>query len=302
MSRSTSLATPIVALATAVAAGIASAVGVLLRGDASVATVTSVRGETYEMATTGVYAFNAQRVVAEGVGWDLFTLFVAVPAMAIAALLVAHGSFQGRLLAAGLFGYFLYLYLEYAVTWAFGPLFLLFVGTFALALAGLGLCVRDLAGEGIAGRFGAGYPTRALPAVLVTMSLLLAMLWLRRVAEGLTAGVDGLLLGETTMTVQALDLALMVPISAAVALGAWRGTDLGLLAGAAFSVTFTAMTAAITSMLVSAWAVEGEPEAAPLAIFGLATAAGVWLGVRAFRSVHAEARAPRTVLAPAATA
>ena len=109
------------------------------------------------------------------------------------------------------------------------------------------------------------------------MSLLLSMLWLRRVAVGLTAGVDGLLLGETTMTVQALDLALVVPISVAVAVNAWRATDLGRAAGAAVAVAFTAMAGAITSMLLSAWAVEGSPEVAPLGIFGLATALGGWL-------------------------
>ena len=41
--------------------------------DGALATVTSARGETYDVATTGVYANNAMQLVAEGVGWDVFT-------------------------------------------------------------------------------------------------------------------------------------------------------------------------------------------------------------------------------------
>ena len=39
--------------------------------------------------------------------------------------------------AAGLFGYFVYQYLEYSVTWAFGPLFPLFIAIYAASLAGI---------------------------------------------------------------------------------------------------------------------------------------------------------------------
>ena len=83
--------------------------------------VINEREVPYEMATSGVYAFNAQRVVAEGIGWDIFTLVVAVPVVVRAFWWPAD-----RLVVAcsrpGLLGYF-YQYLAYAVTWAFGPLF-----------------------------------------------------------------------------------------------------------------------------------------------------------------------------------
>ncbi|WP_455382268.1 hypothetical protein, partial [Salinispira pacifica] len=64
-----------IVLATAVAAG----AGVFLRGEGHTQRVTSARGESYLMVTDGIYRNNAQRVVAEGVGWDIVTLFLAVP-------------------------------------------------------------------------------------------------------------------------------------------------------------------------------------------------------------------------------
>ena len=125
------------AVVVALLAAAVAALGVFARGDGSYETVTSVRGVTYAMATSGVYAYNAQRLVSEGVGWDVFTLFVAVPAMLATAGFVVAGSFRARLLALGLFGYFFYQYLEYAMTWAFGPLFPLFILIFGASLVGL---------------------------------------------------------------------------------------------------------------------------------------------------------------------
>src|SRR6266568_5653821 len=63
-------------LAVALSAGAVSAVGVFRRGSGASMEVVSPRGERFPMATDGVYAWNAQRVVAEGVGWDVFTLAV----------------------------------------------------------------------------------------------------------------------------------------------------------------------------------------------------------------------------------
>jgi hypothetical protein len=299
MSRTSNLSIGALSLVVALAAGIVSAIGVFARGDGAVAVVTSVRGETYEMATSGVYANNAQRVVAEGVGWDVFTLLVAAPAMIIAAWLVGHGSFRGRLIAAGLFGYFLYAYLEYTVTWAFGPLFLAYVSIYGASLIGIGLVAVDLGRAGVDGRFGPGLPSRAWPVLLVTMSVLLTLSWLSRIGQALGSGVDGLLLGETTMTVQALDLGLVVPLSIVVAAIAWRGSQVAWAISAAYSVTFVAMTGAITSMMVSASLVEGVVEVVPLAIFGSAAIVGLWLAIRIFRSIIPEATSsPIPSLAP----
>ena len=118
-------------LAIALVTGATAAAGVLLRGDGSTAQATSVRGETYSYATTGVYEYNAERVVAEGVGWDWVTLCFAVPALLAALPFVARGSLKARLFAMGILGYFVYQYLMYAVFWAFGPLFVPFIAIYS---------------------------------------------------------------------------------------------------------------------------------------------------------------------------
>lgn len=270
----------------ALLAGIASALGVFARGDGTVESVINTRGVAYEMVTDGVYAYNAQRVVAEGIGWDLFTLFVGVPALVVAAVLVARGSFRGRLFAAGLFGYFFYQYLEYAVTWAFGPLFLLFVVIYAASLAGVVWIGVSIAREGVAGRFSERFPRRGWAVLNIAMSAILTLLWLQRIAAALGGDLLGTgLTSETTMTVQALDLGLVVPTSAFIAVLVWRRSRAGYALAAAYSVSFVSMALAIVGMLLSAWAVEGTLEVAPVAIFGLAALAAVAIGARMYGSV-----------------
>jgi hypothetical protein len=285
--------------AIALLAGVAAGAGVFLRGDGAFTTVTSPRGETYEMATDGVYAYNALRVVAEGIGWDVFTLAVAVPALLLVSVLVARGSTRAQLAAAGMLGYFAYMYLEYAVTWAFGPLFPLFAVICAASLLGIVWIGASLASEGLAGRFADRFPRRSWAILSIGMSALLTVMWLGRIVQGLSGDVSGLLHGETTMTVQALDLGIVVPASVLIAIGALRRIPAAMAAAVAFAFTFVGLSAAIASMLVSAWLSTGALELPPIVIFVAATAGGVLVGWRMFEAVAftgpAEARSiPRT--------
>lgn len=237
------------------------------------------------MATTGVYANNALQVVAEGVGWDVFTLVVAAPALLLAAIGVWRGSSRAALLATGLLGYVLYNHLEYAVTWAFGPLFPLFVILFAASLAGLIGFGALLAAEGIGHRFSERFPRRSWAALSIGMSVLLTVMWAGRIVDALGSDIPPQLHGETTMTVQALDLGLVVPVSLIIAVAALRRHPAGLVAAASFSVTFVAMAAAIAAMMVSSWMVTGVPAIEPIVIFGVACLLGMGVSTRMLRSL-----------------
>ena len=276
-------------------AAVAAALGVFARGDGSYETVTSVRGVTYAMATDGVYAYNAQRLVSEGVGWDVLTLFVAVPAMLVAAALVAGGSYRGRLFALGLFGYLFYQYLEYAMTWAFGPLFPLFILIFGASLIGLVWFGSSVARDGIDHRFTEDFPGRPFAVVTALMAGLLAVMWTGRIVAGLSGdlGTAGLQ-GETTLVVQALDLGLVVPTALLIAALAWRRTPIGRVLASVYVVTSVAMSAAIVGMLLSAGVVEGSFELPPILIFGAYLVATLVLAIRMYRPTSPEPyRAPK---------
>ena len=232
-----------------------------------------------------MYANNALAIVAEGVGWDVFTLFVGVPALVVSAVLAARGSFRGVLVTSGVLGYFGYLHLEYAVTWAFGPLFPLFVAILAATVVGL-------VGERHAACRWRRH--RALQLRLPTPAVgrrepddeRPARRPVGRPHRRRPGDIAATLHGETTMTVQALDLGLLVPISVVIAVATLRRHPAGLAAGAAFAVTFVLLTAAIATMIVSSWIVTVEPAVAPIVTFGLAAVVGAFVTARIFDSAR----------------
>lgn len=270
----------------ALLAGTAAAIGITQRGSGATAEATSILGERYSYAIDGVYAHNAVRVVAEGVGWDAVTLFLAVPALLVAAVFVARGSLRARLAALGLFGYLAYQYLMYAMFWAVGPLFPLFVVLYPAALLGIAWIVGTLDTRALAAAVGPGFPRRTLAVFAAVMSAMLVVMWVPRIAAGIAGDPVGAnLLGTPTLTVQALDLGLVVPLSLATAVLVWRRHRAGYVLGALFTVKAVTMAGAIVAMLVSAWMVEGTLEVLPFAIFGAVTTFAGVLAARVLLAV-----------------
>ena len=273
-------------LAVALLAGAASSAGVFRRGSGETRLATSARGESYRYAVDGIYAWNAQRVVSEGVGWDFFTLFVAVPSLLAASVFVARGSYRGRLFAVGMLGYFFYQYFEYATYWAYGPLFLLFITIYATSLAGIVWMVSSLDVRGMAARFSDRFPRKAMAALCFVMSFALVfVMWLPLVLRSMTGKVDGILLGQTTLVVQAFDLGLIVPLAVFTGVAILRRRPIGYLLSAVFVVKAAAMACAIAAMLLSAWAVEGRLETLPFIFFVGVALTAFWIFIRVFSSV-----------------
>jgi hypothetical protein len=206
--------------------------------------------------------------------------------MLAAVPFVARGSLKGRLFALGLLGYFFYQYLMYAVVWAFGPLFLPFIAIYALSLAGIAWLASSIGIAGLARHVTDRFPRRGMAILCFVLAAALVAMWLQRIATGLSGNVAAaMLLGQTTMVVQALDLGLVVPLAAFTGVTAWRGRPVGYLLSSVVVVKAVAMASAICAMLLSAWAVEGRLEVGGFAFFAAAAAAALWLGIRMYRAV-----------------
>jgi hypothetical protein len=275
----------------------ASGAGVFLRGDGTYAEGRSVRGESYSYATGGVYRWNARRVVTEGVGWDIATLLLAVPAALVASCLLARGSYRGRLLAVGMFAYFAYQFMEYATYWAFGPLFLLYVAVFACSLAGIAWIAPGMKISSF-DRIALGrFPRRGMAALCLLMAALLLIMWVSMVAKASAPGAVPPLLGQTSFVVQAYDLGIIVPLLAFTGVALLRRKAVGYFLGATLVVKAAMMASAISAMILSAWAVEGTLEIAPLVVFAGAAVVSVMLTIRMYANIDpdgAVGRAPGT--------
>lgn len=273
----------------ALAVGVTSAIGVFARGSGATEHGVSIRGEEFEYATDGVYAYNAERVVAEGVGWDALTLFAAVPALLVCVPFVARGSLRARLAAAGILGYFVYQYLMYAVFWALGPLFPAFIMLYPVSFIGVVWIVATLDIRSLPARFSEKFPRKSIAIFSGVMGLQLIAMWVPRIATGLSGDLAGAgLLGTPTLAVQALDLGIIVPLALATAVLAWQRKPVGYLLAAVFSVKGVTMAGAIVAMLISAWIVEGTPEIPPLVLFSTATAVAGVIAFFVLKSVRDE--------------
>jgi hypothetical protein len=272
----------------AVLAGIASVAGILLRGDLATIPFTTLRGESIDAVTGGIYAWNALPVVSEGIGWDLVTLLLVVPSTFVAVRLAARGSLRGTLVLAGLLAYFVYQYAEYAMFWAAGPLFPLHVATFSLAITALVLVLAAIDLRELEAGAGARFPRRGVIALGIVMVVLLCGLWLPTVvAVSFRGEVQGRLNGAQTLVVPAFDLGLLVPLGAWTAALAWRRAPAGILLGAIVVVKSIAMPLAIVAMLVVEAVTTGVLQLPPIVVFlGVAVLASL-VGFRLYGAIDA---------------
>lgn len=269
-----------------VLAGIASLAGIALRGDLATIPYTTLRGEHLEVVTGGVYAWNSLPVVAEGIGWDIVTLSLAVPGILLAVPGLRAGSLRAALVALGLLAYFLYQYAEYAMFWAVGPLYPLHVLLVALSLSAIALLLAGLDVASVAARFSDRFPRRAVAGLGVFMVIVLGALWLPTIwAVAVDGAVQGRLNGGATLVVPAFDLGFLVPLGVFTALAAWRRLPAGYVLATTVVVKAVAMATAIAAMLVVEWLTTGVLAVVPIVLFALTALGSAAIGYRVYASI-----------------
>jgi hypothetical protein len=301
MRRPPDLASVLLVAVVAALAGIASAAGIALRGDLTTEPFTTVRGETLDVVTTGIYAWNSLPVVSEGVGWDIVTLVLVVPATLIALPALRRGSLRATLLVLGLLAYFLYQYAEYAMFWAVGPLYPVHLVTFSLALSALVLVGMRIDLADLAEHFAGRFPRRGVTALGILVVAILGGLWLPVIGRVVLAGeVAGNLHGAVTLVVPAFDLGILVPFGIFTAVAAWRRLPIGYVLGAVLVVKAVAMPIAIVAMLVVEAITTNELQVVPIAVFAAVALGAATLGIRMFGSLDGVVRARTAARAGAA--
>ena len=236
--------------------------------------------------TDGIYRFNAEGIVAEGIGWDIVTLLLVVPATLVALAFARRGSMRATLAAAGLLGYLCYQSAQYAVFWALGPLYPLYVATLALSVSALGLLLYGLDTDQLRVRPGPVFPRRSVVGYGVAVVVLLLGLWLRVVVNTWGAVTVAQLEGAATLVVPAFDLGLLVPLAVFATLAVHRALPIGYVLGSIVLVKGAAMGAAIVAMLTVEAIVADELALPPLVVFLVMAGVGLVIGARAILSLE----------------
>lgn len=280
----------IVLLCVGLGAAIASGAGIFLRGEPVTREAVSIRGERYEYRDSGVYRYTAERVIAEGIGWDLVTLGLAVPAffLILARFWILTGKnrldIRIHLILLGSLFYFLYQYLEYAMFWALGPLFPLHVFLFSASLFTIIALLKKVQIDQLPAQFDSSFPFKGIAFLSGFVGGVLILMWVPFVMEALQGKTEGKLYGSTTLVVQALDLGLIVPLVLWTTYATWKKQAVGYLLSFIVGVKGVLMGAALCAMLLNVWGTTGKIEVVPLVLFGAVMLVSGYLLVRIYRS------------------
>jgi hypothetical protein len=188
--------------------------------------------------------------------FDLITLVLAVPILAVALLPALRHWARARLVWVAVLAYVVYTYASYVFGTAFNDLFLLHVAVFSTAVFALALAMATMDAPAIAHRFHVRTPVRMVGSVLVVLGLALGAMWvtfsLRFAVTGVVPQEPSHLILPSSFTHLgwALDLSLLVPGYVLAGLLLWRRAAWGYVLATLLVVSGTLHQAAYLTALV----------------------------------------------------
>jgi hypothetical protein len=174
---------------------------------------TNHRGEQVMLNGQGLYRYDTVSSAAQEQGNDLVTLVVGLPLLAVSTWSAFRGSLRGRLLLTGTLGFFLYTYMSMSMLSSYNQLFLVYVAIFGFSLYAFALGMLSFDLEDLKRHFSESLPRGWLAGTMFLVGGFLLLAWLGRIVPPLIAGGTPPLENTTTLVIQAMDLALIVPVA-----------------------------------------------------------------------------------------
>jgi len=174
---------------------------------------TNHRGEVVMINGHGLYFYDTVSTAAQAQGNDLVILLVGVPLLAVSAWLALGGSLRARFLLTGTLGFFLYTYMSMACMAAYNALFLVYVGIFGLSLYGFILTMMSFDLKTLPQAFSDRFPRGWIVSLMFLVGGFLLVAWLGRIVPPLLQNQTPALENTTTLVIQFMDLALIVPLA-----------------------------------------------------------------------------------------
>jgi len=236
----------------AILAAAATLTGILSDGGDGEYLYESVRGEWVTLYGKGIYRHMSAGVAIQGIAQDYVTLFIAVPMLLLSFRQNARGSISWRIVLLGTLGYLFVTYLFYLVMAMYNALFLVYSALCGISFFGLMMVALSFNRNGLLAVlnriryavFGAWF--------LIINSLTIAMLWLSMVLPPLADGsiYPKALEHYTTLIVQGIDLALLLPLSFISGSLLLKKIPLGYLMTPAYLVFLSLLMTALVAKLV----------------------------------------------------
>jgi hypothetical protein len=199
-----------------------------------------------------VYARETPSWRAEAVGQDIANL-VVLPVLLVLGYAAARGSLKAFLVWLGTVVYTAYTFAIYAFDVHFGPLFLVHVTVFGLAVWALVGGLGSVEPRWVGRRFVSTPLGRFAPALLVVTAVLFALLWLSEDVPAMIENRPSATLvdaGLLTNPVHVLDLSLFLPVTVLAGVLLRRGHAWGHVLAPMVLTAMAAISAGIVSLIV----------------------------------------------------
>lgn len=243
----------ILVLLTALLAAIAAAAGIFTNQGSGQYEFKSIHDQTVTIYGKGLYQHMSADVAIQGIAQDYITLFLAIPLLLLSLFWARKGSLKGRFILAGTIGYIFLTYLFYMNMAMFNSLFLVYVSLTGLTFFALVLTLLSINSNQLPQVFDKPLPTKFIGGFLIFNASCIALLWLSVVVPPLIdkSIVPLSVQHYTTLTVQAFDLSLFLPISFVSGLLLIRKHKFGFLMAPVYLVFLSLLMTALIAKIVA---------------------------------------------------
>ncbi|HBG69826.1 MAG: hypothetical protein A2W93_00410 [Bacteroidetes bacterium GWF2_43_63] len=236
---------------------IASLAGILSEGGNGEYIFKSIHGQAVTIYGKGLYQHMSSDVAIQGIAQDYVTLLLAIPFLLFSLYRSRLGLLSGKFLLAGVLNYIFLTYLFYMNMAMYNSMFLVYVTLTGLSFFGLVLTLISIDTKELPFRFNKSTPVKFIGGFLIFNAISIAMLWLGVIVPPLLdrSIVPATVQHYTTLTVQAFDLSLFLPISFVAGFLLIKKNKFGFLIAPVYliflSLLMTALIAKIIAMAMA---------------------------------------------------
>jgi hypothetical protein len=230
---------------------------------------TSVYGEKVLLYGRGIYQNMSAEVAPQGIAQDYVTMFLGIPLLLTSMFFSRKGLVKGRFLLAGTLGYFLVTYLFYLNMAIFNKMYLVYVALLSCSFFAFILTLLSFNPDKLKESFSNSLPVKFIGGFLVFNSVTMGLLWLSVVLPPLLKGTVPLQVEHyTTLVVQGLDLAILLPSAFVAGVLLIKKRPFGYLLAPVYFVFLSILMTALTAKVIAMKA--GLPVVAIIPTFNLA--------------------------------
>lgn len=213
----------------------------------------SIRGKEVIIYGKGLYKDMSAEVAPQGLAQDHVTLLIGIPLLIISFGMAGKGSLRARYLLTGTVGYFLVTYLFYLVMGMYNAMYLTYVILLSASFFAFYLLMQSFEPGTLKESFKPQTPTGLTGGFLIFNAIAIALLWLSILIPPLTDGsiVPVQVEHYTTLIVQGLDLAILLPAGFISGLLLIRRQPTGYLFAPVYFVFLSLLMTALTSKVIA---------------------------------------------------